>query len=65
MNMDELKGRFTEMKGHIREQWGDLSDDEVAETRGEREQLIGKIQAKYGKTREEAEREFDEWLAKL
>ncbi|MHA6325078.1 CsbD family protein [Roseivivax sp. CAU 1753] len=65
MNTDELKGRWTEFKGKVREEWGDLTDDEVAETQGEREQLIGKIQAKYGKTREQAEREFDKWVSRL
>ncbi|MFD1343325.1 CsbD family protein [Litorisediminicola beolgyonensis] len=65
MNMDEIKGRWTEMKGKVREEWGELTDDEILETRGEREQMIGKLQARYGKTREEVEREFDSWVAKM
>ena len=65
MNMDQIKGNWTQLKGKARETWGELTDDEIAETKGEREQMIGKIQAKYGKSREEVEREFDSWVAEL
>ncbi|WGW05429.1 CsbD family protein [Tropicibacter oceani] len=65
MNMDQVKGKWTQLVGKAREEWGELTDDEVMEARGERDQLVGKIQEKYGKTREEAEREFDLWVAKL
>ena len=65
MNFDEIKGKVTNLQGRIREQWGKLSDDEVAEAKGNREQILGLIQEKYGIAREEAERQFDEWAAKL
>lgn len=65
MNWDQIKGKWTELKGHAREEWGELTDDELQEARGEREQLIGLVQQKYGKAREEAEREVDRWQAKL
>jgi len=63
MNSDQLKGRWKEMTGKVREQWGDLTDDEITEAAGEREQLAGKIQNRYGKTKEEALREVDEFMA--
>lgn len=63
MNSDQLKGRWKEMTGKVREQWGDLTDDENTEAAGEREQLAGKIQNRYGKTKEEALREVDEFMA--
>ena len=65
MNLDQIKGQWTQLMGKAREEWGELTEDDVQEARGEREQLIGKIQERYGKTREEAEREFDQWVAKL
>ncbi|MFW2541386.1 CsbD family protein [Primorskyibacter sp. 2E107] len=65
MNIDQVKGNWSQLVGKAREQWGELTEDEVMEARGEREQLVGKIQAKYGKTREEAEQEFDKWVAEL
>ena len=64
MNSDELKGKWKELSGKAKEQWGELTDDDIAEARGEREQLAGKIQQRYGKSKEEAEREVDEWMAR-
>lgn len=61
MNWDEIKGNWTQMKGKARETWGELTDDEVQEAQGDREQLIGKIQEKYGIAREEAEKQVSEW----
>ncbi len=61
MNWDEIKGNWTQMKGKARETWGELTDDEVQEAKGDREQLIGKIQEKYGIAREEAEKQVSEW----
>jgi len=64
MNSDQMKGSWKQMTGKVKEQWGDLTDDDIQQAAGEREQLAGKIQERYGKTKEEAEREVDEWMAK-
>ena len=64
MNSDELKGKWKEMTGKAKEMWGDLTDDDLKEAEGNREQLAGKIQQRYGKSKEEAEREVDDWMAK-
>lgn len=64
MNIDELKGKWTQFKGHVKEQWGELSNDELDQIEGNRDKLIGKIQEHYGKAREEAEREVDAFLAR-
>ncbi|WHQ83227.1 CsbD family protein [Tritonibacter mobilis] len=50
------------MKGNAQAKWGELTDDELDEIDGNREALEGKIQAKYGKSKEEAKREVDEWM---
>ncbi|SEL77474.1 Uncharacterized conserved protein YjbJ, UPF0337 family [Roseivivax marinus] len=63
MNWDQVEGNWKRFTGSIREQWGDLTDNDVQEVKGNREQLEGKIQAKYGKTKEEASHEVDKWLA--
>jgi uncharacterized protein YjbJ (UPF0337 family) len=65
MNWDQVQGRWTEVKGRAREKWGDLTDDELEAAKGDREQLAGQIQRKYGKSKEEAEREVDEWMESL
>ncbi|WP_208351435.1 CsbD family protein [Pseudaestuariivita rosea] len=62
MNMDEIKGQWKQLKGKAQEKWGELTDDELDKAEGNREQLVGLIQEKYGKTREEAEREVDDWM---
>jgi len=57
----QIKGNWNQFQGSVREKWGELTDDEVAETNGEREQLIGKVQEKYGIAREEAREQVDSW----
>lgn len=65
MNWDQIQGKWTELKGSARSEWGELTDDDLAEARGDREQLIGKVQQRYGKARAEAEREVDAWQARM
>ncbi|MEO9780977.1 MAG: CsbD family protein [Sedimentitalea sp.] len=62
MNWDQVEGKWKEMSGSIKAKWGDLTDDELAEMDGNREALEGKLQAKYGKSKEEAQREVDDFL---
>ena len=63
MNWDQIKGNWTEFKGQLRAQYGDLTDDEIEEAKGDEEQLRGLIQRKYGKTKEEAQHELDQMSA--
>jgi len=65
MNLDEVKGNWNQLKGRAREAWGVLTDDELQQTKGDRDQLVGLIQERYGKTREAAEQEVDEFLNRL
>ena len=64
MNSDVLKGKWMEMKGTVKEQWGKLTDDELVEINGNREQLEGKIQAHYGYAKDQARKEVDDWIAR-
>lgn len=63
MNWDQVQGSWKELKGKAQEQWGLLTDDELDQAEGNREQLEGLIQRKYGKSKEEVRREVDEWMA--
>jgi uncharacterized protein YjbJ (UPF0337 family) len=63
MNWDQVQGNWKEMKGKAQTQWGDLTDDDLAQAEGNREALEGKIQQRYGKTKEEAREEVDKWMA--
>ena len=62
MNEDTFKGQWTQLKGKIREQWGKLTDDDLDQIQGRSEQLIGKLQTRYGIARDEAQRQVDSWM---
>ncbi|MBQ0717747.1 MULTISPECIES: CsbD family protein [Sulfitobacter] len=64
MNWDTIKGNWSQMTGKVKEEWGDLTDDDLTEAAGERDQLVGKIQARYGVAKDEAERQVDGFVAK-
>jgi len=59
---DMFKGQWKQVKGHIQMQWGKLTDDEVDQINGNKDILVGKIQEKYGYTKEKAQLEVDSWI---
>lgn len=59
MNKDTLEGNWKQLRGKVRENWGKLTDDEIDEIGGRKENFVGKIQEKYGMNRDEAEKEWD------
>ncbi|MCA9580933.1 MAG: CsbD family protein [Caldilineaceae bacterium] len=61
MNSDILEGKWQQLKGHVKEQWGELTDNEVAQTEGNYDQLVGLLQEKYGYARQRAEEEVNAW----
>jgi len=63
MTKEILKGKWKQLKGSIKNQWGKLTDDEIDRVEGETQKLIGLIQEKYGYTKEKAEAEVSEFLA--
>lgn len=63
VNENILEGKWNQIKGKIKQQWGDLTDDDIDRIRGNRTEMIGVLQEKYGKSQAEAERELDEFLA--
>ncbi len=65
MNWDQIKGNWTQFSGKVKEQWGRLTDDDLARVEGRRDELVGKIQESYGVTKEEAERQVKDWAGRL
>jgi len=57
MNWDQVQGNWKQFKGKVKEQWGKLTDDQLAMINGRRDQLAGKVQEAYGIGKEEAERQ--------
>lgn len=62
MNWDTIKGNWKVYKGQAQQYWADLTDDDLESAKGSKEEFIGVLQRKYGKSRDEASREIDEWL---
>lgn len=61
MNWDRVEGNWKQFKGQVQQQWGKLTDDDFDMIRGSRTELAGKIQARYGLAKDEAERQIDDW----
>lgn len=65
LQKDVLSGKWKQLKGHVKETWGKLTDDDIAEINGKREQLIGKLQERYGYVKGHAEKEFSKFEEKF
>ena len=63
MNSDEMKGKWKQVKGSVKEKWGKLTDDDIDVIDGQHDQLVGKIQERYGIARDAAQKQVDEWNA--
>ncbi|QYK41447.1 MAG: CsbD family protein [Paracoccaceae bacterium] len=65
MNWDTIEGTWKEMSGRAKAKWGDITGDDWASISGRREEIVGLVQKTYGKARDEAEREVDDWFRQL
>jgi uncharacterized protein YjbJ (UPF0337 family) len=65
MNWDRVQGNWKEFTGKVKEKWGQLTDDEVAQIKGNREQLEGALQKRYGYAKDQAKKEVDTWTQGL
>lgn len=60
MNWDQIEGNWKQIKGRAKQKWGKLTDDDLDRLAGRRDELIGKVQERYGYERDLAEREVDD-----
>lgn len=58
---DQVEGNWNQFAGKVKQRWGKLTDDDVAVINGKRQELVGKIQERYGIAKNEAEKQVDEW----
>jgi len=65
MNWDQIEGTWKQLKGKAVETWGDLTDDEWDKVKGKREQMVGLLQTKFGKAKDDAEKSVDDWSKSL
>ena len=64
MNNDMVKGKWTEIKGEIRNRWGKLTSDELEKTEGNLQAIAGLIQQRYGETKEAAEEKLNKLFSR-
>jgi uncharacterized protein YjbJ (UPF0337 family) len=63
MNSDQFEGKWKQLKGSLKQRWGKLTDDDITMLSGKKDEFVGKLQERYGITKEQAEREADEWAS--
>jgi uncharacterized protein YjbJ (UPF0337 family) len=61
MNWDRIEGNWKQFTGKVKEKWGDLTDDDLTRVNGNREQLEGVLQQRYGYAKDKAKEEIDTW----
>ena len=61
MNWDQIEGNWKVLKGKAKQKWGKLTDDDFDVIAGKKDELVGKLQERYGLARQEAEQEADRW----
>jgi len=62
MNWDQIEGSWKQMTGKIRQKWAKLTDDDLANIAGKKDQLVGKLQERYGLHKDAADKEVTDWL---
>jgi uncharacterized protein YjbJ (UPF0337 family) len=65
MNWTQLEAKWAQVKADAKSQWGKLTDDDLTYVSGKQEKLVGKLQERYGLMKERAQKDVDEWVAKV
>ena len=61
MNWDRIAGNWKQMQGKVKAKWGKLTDDDLTYAGGKRDQLLGRIQERYGLAKDEVEKQMSDW----
>ena len=64
VNWDIIKGKWNQLKGEARTQWGELTDSDWEQIAGQKDKLVGKLQERYGWEREQAENEAETYFSR-
>ena len=59
--LELLEGNWKQLKGKVKEKWGNLTDDDLTAINGQRDQLEGKIQQRYGLAKDKVRQDVDDW----
>ena len=64
MNWDFVQGNWNQVSGKVKQQWGKLTDDDLAKIAGKREELEGKLQERYGLSKDEIKKQLDDFMTR-
>jgi uncharacterized protein YjbJ (UPF0337 family) len=62
MNWDIIEGKWDQFKAAVRQQWGNMTDDDLEQAKGQRDKLVGRIQERYGETKDKVSKRIDELI---
>jgi uncharacterized protein YjbJ (UPF0337 family) len=62
MNWSQVEGQWKTLKAKARQKWGKLTNDDIEQIRGRRDELIARLQKRYGDERDDLERQVDDWV---
>jgi uncharacterized protein YjbJ (UPF0337 family) len=65
MDWNRVEGNWKEVKGKVKEKWGKLTDDDLTAIDGQRDQLEGRLQERYGYAKDQARKDVDTWFSTL
>jgi uncharacterized protein YjbJ (UPF0337 family) len=65
MDWNIVEGRWSQLRGELRQTWAKLTDDDLENVGAKKDKLVGKLQERYGIVKEEAERQIDAWIRRL
>jgi uncharacterized protein YjbJ (UPF0337 family) len=65
MNWDVIEGKWKQVKGEVKSKWGKLTDDDLDVISGNKDKFLGKLQERYGMSKDQAERDLDTWRSSL
>lgn len=62
MNWDIIQGKWDQLKGSVKQQWGDLTDDDLTQIQGDRDRMAGKLQERYGWAKTEVDEKMNDFF---
>jgi uncharacterized protein YjbJ (UPF0337 family) len=65
MNWDQLEGKWQQFAGKLRSKWAKLTNDDWTLVGSKKDQLLGKLQERYGYKKDQAEKEVDDFISGL
>ena len=65
MNWDQVEGKWKEFSGQVKQKWNKLTDDDLGRMSGKKDELLGKLQERYGYTKDQASKEVDDFSYSL